>query len=472
MLEKVIVIVGAGFCGAVVAAQLLAQGRGRIRVLLVNKQGRMARGLAYGTRSEQHVLNVPAGRMSAFPGVEDDFLRFAQTQDPAIGAASFVSRQLYGEYLEHVVERAVARAAPGVSLERIVDQVRDVAVTPDGGRALVSFDSGSHVLADHVVLALGNYAPAHPRLADGRFVDSDRYVRDPWRMGVLDQVPRDVPVVLIGTGLTMLDIALELRSRGRTAPMIAISRRGLLPEGHRGTDRPHAPVPPPPGMIDGPATAYHYLRAVRGHVLALARDGVDWRDVLVALRPLTPMLWQRLDDRERGRFLRHLRPYWEVHRHRAAPRPAALLDRMRKDGELQVIAGRLVALDATDDAIHVRLRRRGATATETLAAGAVVNCTGPCTDVRNLDEPLMNALRWHRLIRADRHGLGVDVGADGALIDARGEPSQVFFAVGPLLRGRDWEATAVPELRVHAAQVVGRLARDLGNVEAAAAAVG
>jgi uncharacterized NAD(P)/FAD-binding protein YdhS len=466
--ERVIVIVGAGFCGAVVAAQLLGRCTGRVRILLVNKQGRMARGLAYGTRSEQHVLNVPAGRMSAFPHADDDFLRFAQRQDAAITEGSFVSRQLYGEYLEHVVERAVAAAAPGVTLERVVDQVCDVAMTPDGSRALVTFERGARVLADHVVLALGNYAPAQPRLA-GDFAASERYVGDPWRMGALDAVPRDQPVLLIGTGLTMLDIALELRSRGRTAPMIAISRRGLLPEAHRGTPHPPEPIVAPPGMVDGPATALAYLRAVRGHVRALAASGVDWRDVLVALRPLTPLLWQRLDERERGRFLRHLRPYWEVHRHRAAPRPAALLERMGKDGELQVIAGRLVAIDSADGGLAVRLRRRGAHDHERMTCGAVVNCTGPCTDVRNLDEPLMNALRWHRLIRADRHGLGVDVGADGALIDARGGASSVFFAVGPLLRGRDWEATAVPELRTHAAQVATRLATALAGADARAA---
>jgi uncharacterized NAD(P)/FAD-binding protein YdhS len=460
--ERVIVIVGAGFCGAVVAAQLLARCTGRVRILLVNKQGRMARGLAYGTRSEQHVLNVPAGRMSAFPDVEDDFLRFAQRQDPAITESSFVSRQLYGEYLEHVVERAVAAAAAGVTLERVVDQVSDVAMTPDGTRALVSFEQGTRVLADHVVLALGNYAPAQPRLA-GDFAASERYVGDPWRLGALDAVPRDQPVLLIGTGLTMLDIALELRSRGRTAPMIAISRRGLLPEAHRGTAHPPVPVVAPPGMIDGPPTALAYLRAVREHVKELAARGVDWRDVLVALRPLTPLLWQRLDERERGRFLRHLRPYWEVHRHRAAPRPAALLARMCGDGELRVVAGRLVAIESAGDGLSVRLRRRGAHEHEVVACGAVVNCTGPCTDVRNLDEPLMNALRWHRLIRADRHGLGVDVAGDGALIDARGGASAVFFAVGPLLRGRDWEATAVPELRVHAAQVATRLTASLGT---------
>jgi uncharacterized NAD(P)/FAD-binding protein YdhS len=457
MHERVVVIVGAGFCGAVLAAQLVAAARGRLRVLLVNKSGRMARGLAYGTRSEQHVLNVPAGRMSAFPDDEDDFLRFARQQDAAIAPASFVSRQLYGEYLAHVLDRALAAAPPEVTVERVASTVSDVALTPDRGRALVTIDGLGCVLADHVVLALGNYAPAHPRLPDRRFIDSPRYVRDPWAPGALDAVPREGPTLLLGSGLTMLDIALELRSRGRV-PLIAISRRGLLPQAHRPSDRPHVTVPPPPGILSGPPTVLAYLRAVRAHVRRLAEGGIDWRDALVALRPITPALWQRLDHDERARFLRHVRPYWDVHRHRAAPRPAAILAEMIRDEELAVIAGRVRAMSPIDGGFDVAIRPRGRDRDERLRVAAVVNCTGPCTDVRALDEPLVNALRWHRLLRADAHGLGVDVSSDGALLDAAGRPSRVLSAVGPLRRGAEWEATAVPELRGHVHRLAARLA--------------
>jgi len=463
MHERVVVVIGAGFSGAVVSAHLLTRGVGsRLRVLLVNKSHRMARGLAYGTRSEQHVLNVPAGRMSAFADDPDDFLRFAQRQDAAITGASFVSRQLYGEYLEHVLRRAVDHAAPGAVLERTVGEVRDVALTPDRSRALVTIDGdGSRqVLADRVVLALGNYSPADPRVADRGFARSPRYVRDPWRPGALDRVPRDRPVLLVGTGLTMLDVALDLRSRARTAPMVAVSRRGLVPQAHRAAD--HAPTgTDPAALLDGPPTVLAYLRAVRRQVRALAWRGVDWRDVLVGLRAATPRLWQRLDRAERARFVRHVKPYWEVHRHRAAPRPAALLARMIDDGELAIVAGRLIAITAGDAELEVALRRRGETSVETRRFGAVVNCTGPCSDVRELEEPLVHALRWRRLLRPDPLGLGVDVDAEGALLDAGGAPSRVLTAVGPLLRARDWEATAVPELREHAARTARRLCAEL-----------
>jgi uncharacterized NAD(P)/FAD-binding protein YdhS len=319
------------------------------------------------------------------------------------------------------------------------------------------------VVADRVVLAVGNYAPAHPPLGDPAFIQHPSYVGDPWLPGALEVVRRDRPVLLIGTGLTTLDIALDLRARARTAPMLAVSRRGLLPHPHRDHGGPPPPLAVPRELFDGPRTAYHHARAVRAWIRELAGRGIDWRDAFVALRPVTAALWQRLDTRERARFLRHLRPFWEVHRHRAAPRPAALLGRMIQDGELQPIAGRLVAIDPADAGLLVRLRRRGQSGLTALAVGAVVNCTGPCTDVRSLDEPLIDALRAQGILRPDALGLGAEVDAGCALVDAAGRSSRVFAAVGPLLRARDWEATAVPELRVHAEKVAERLSQELGE---------
>ncbi len=463
--DRVVVVVGAGFCGAAVAAHLLTRGAGRHRlhILIADKSGRMGRGLAYGTRSEQHVLNVPVGRMSALAALPDDFLRFVTEQDPGVTAASFVSRQLYGEYLEFVLERAARAAAPGVTLERVVTEVTGAAPTADEARAVVTFDDGRRVVADRVVLAVGNYAPAHPSLDDRAFLQHPAYVGDPWLPGALEVVRRDVPVLLIGTGLTMIDIALELRARGRTAPMIAISRRGLLPQPHRDHGAPPDPLALPRTLVDGPPTAHHHARAVRAWIRELAAAGIDWRDAFVALRPATAALWHRLDARERARFLRHLRPFWEVHRHRAAPRPAALLARMIQDGELQAVAGRLLAIEGgAEGGLEIALRRRGQAEPSALAVGAAVNCTGPCTDVHTLDEPLVDALRAQGILRPDALGLGAEVDAGGGLVDASGVPSRVFAVIGPLLRARDWEATAVPELRVYAERVAQRIADELG----------
>lgn len=448
-----VVIVGAGFSGTVTAAHLLRRGRrdGRaLRVLLVNRSGPVARGVAYGTRTASHVLNVPAGRMSAIADDEDHFLRFAQARDYSIVGGSFVPRALYGEYLEHLLEESERGAARGAALERLVGEVLDIEPQPEGASARVTFADGRIEYAARVVLALGNYAPADPPLADRRAFTSPRYVRDPWARGALEGVDLTQPVLLVGTGLTTVDIALDLHGRGMRAPMIAISRRGLLPLPHRASTAPPAFAHRPPDIESGPATASAYLRAVRTEVRRLAAEGVDWREVVSSLRPITPRLWHALPQAERARFLRHLRPYWEVHRHRAAPLPHATFERLRARGELRVIAGRLERIVADDAGFDVELRRRASSERESLRVAHIINCTGPQSDPRRLDDPLLASLLARGLARPDPLGLGVETSDDLALLDCAGEPSRHVVHVGPMLRSRFWEATAVPELRVHA----------------------
>ncbi len=454
-----ITVVGAGFSGAVVTARLLRGARAPVTIRLINRSGAMARGVAYGTRTESHVLNVPAGRMSAFPEDESDFLRFAQTLIPEAAGGSFLPRRLYGEYLEAVLRRAEAEAAPGVRLEAVTGEV--VALTPEaaGSGAVLTLDDGSRIETDRVVLALGNYAAADPVVDTPAFYGSARYIRDPWRGGALAPI---APALLIGTGLTMLDVALDLATPARRAPIHAVSRHGLLPQAHRSPAVPPDHPYRPPGLADCPATALDYLRVVRRHIRALARDGVDWREVVGALRPVTPALWQALPLLERKRFLRHLRPYWEVHRHRAAPELAAALRALIAERRLEIHAARVLRFEERRARIVVMIRRRGG-GVEVLRVGWVINCTGPASDLRTLQDPLIASLRAQRLIRPDPLGLGLETSPRHAVLEADGRPSEVVFHVGPLLRAVHWEATAVPELREHAREVVEELLKSVNR---------
>jgi uncharacterized NAD(P)/FAD-binding protein YdhS len=452
MAHRTVVVIGAGFSGTLAAAHLLRQGIGApLRVVLVNRSGPIARGVAYGTRSEAHVLNVPAGRMNAFPDDEGSFLRFAQRRDPAITGGSFVPRHLYGQYLEEVLHDAIRAAAPDTLLEHGVGEATRLALTADG--AEIAFAGGPTVVADRVILAVGNYAPADPPVADTTFFASPRYVRDPWVRGALGVVGTSDPVLLIGTGLTTVDIALELRQRGVRATMHAVSRRGLLPQPHRTHGAPPTFAHAPPDIDSGPATILHYLASVRRHVRRLEAQGVDWREVIGSLRPITPRLWHRLDTGERARFLRHVRPYWEVVRHRMAPAPAEAFAGLLDEDALVVHQGRVLGFELEDDAVAVAIRPRGRDAVTSLRVAWVINCTGPSSDVRALHDPLLDSLLAGGLLRPDPLALGLEVSDDLALVDVSGNPSQVLYYVGPLLKARHWEATAVPELRVHAARV-------------------
>jgi uncharacterized NAD(P)/FAD-binding protein YdhS len=461
-----VLVVGAGFSGTVTAANLLRRGLrdGRaLRVLLVERARRIARGVAYGTRSAAHVLNVPAGRMSAYDDDEDHFLRFARAQDYSLVGGSFVPRALYGEYLEHLLDEAERAAARGATLERVTGEVvdiepivgaDDVGATDAGARgAIARFADGRAERVDRVVLAVGNHPPADPAGLDPAAAESPRYVRDPWARGALERIDPARPVLLIGTGLTALDVALDLHTRGMRAPIVVVSRRGLLPLPHRASTAPPTHAHAPADIERGPATAAAYLRAVRAQIRRVAADGIDWRDVVSSLRPITPALWRRLPPDEQRRFLRHVRPYWETHRHRAAPLPHAAFERLRARGDLRVIAGRFVRIHATHDALEVQVRHRASGAVESLVVAHAINCTGPASDPRRIADPLIAALLARGLARPDALALGLDTSERLAPIDANGAESSLLLHVGPMLRGRFWEATAVPELRTHARRV-------------------
>jgi uncharacterized NAD(P)/FAD-binding protein YdhS len=398
--------------------------------------------------------------MSAFPDDEDSFLRFARERDQSVTGSSFVSRSAYGEYLDRILAEAEENAPAQATLQRIIGHVADIDIhAGDGPSASVALADGRRIRADRVVLALGNFAPADPPVDDRSFYSSARYVRDPWGPGALDSVVPEDSILLIGTGLTMYDIALELDERGVRQPMHAISRRGLLAQPHRAHGHPPTYENFPHDLNGGPATVLSYLRAVRSEIAAHSTAGGDWRAVIASLRPATPALWKALSETERARFVRHLLPFWDVHRHRAAPEPAAATAQLMRDGRLKVAAGRIIEFDEGPSSVVVSWRPRGSAETRQREFTRVINCTGPSSNLASAGEPLVDKLVERGMLTTDALRLGVRVSPEGALIGADETPSDVIFYVGPLLKAEYWEATAVPELRVHAARLAQHLCR-------------
>ena len=458
-----IAIIGAGFSGTATATQLLRRhGHLPLDILLIERHAERGRGIAYGTRSPAHLLNVPAGRMGLYPDDEDDFLRFARARDTEVTGGSFLRRSLYGEYLAARLDEA-ARKAPRARLRSITGAVTGLRPEAESGRTRLSLADGSSLDADRVVLASGNPPPVDPPLEDsGSFADPG-YVSDPWAPGSFDAVRPGQPVLLIGTGLTMLDVALELARRGFSGPIFALSRRGLTPQAHR--PKPGAPLEPhvvADLLRGGPAKIRRYLKVIRLCVAELGEQGIDWRDVIAALRPFTAELWQRLEPAERRRFLRHVQVYWDTHRHRTAPAAYAEFQRLRREGTVVVKAGRLRALTRVgENRIQVRWQPRGTARDAHAQVGSVINCTGPRSRIQALKDPLFHALLRQGLLVPDALGLGIEADAVGALLDREGIPSKTLFYTGPLLKARDWECTAVPELRLAAARLADHLVETL-----------
>jgi uncharacterized NAD(P)/FAD-binding protein YdhS len=450
---RTIAIVGAGFSGTAVAINLLQHSSGTaLRVVLVDPAS-AGRGVAYANRDYPYLLNVPAGRMSADATVPLDFLNFALTRFAHATAHDFLPRSLYGDYLESRLDSA---ERGGGQLTRIRATACALQRGSNGQGYCVRLGDGRLLLADEVVLALGN-PPSEPLPGAERLRASASYVADPWTDA--SGFRPGERVLVVGTGLTMADVVTAgLSESPRDVHVYALSRHGLIPPSQ--TALGHEPVQVDTRrLLDAASFSTRALfRTIRGFAKEIAAGGGDWRELMNILRHHAPQLWQRLPARERQRFLRHVRPYWDIHRHRLPLQTLGELDRLRAERRLSIHAGRIQGLERAGEQVRVTWQPRGTRAHSTLLVDRVINCTGPNYDPRRSRDPLILSLLAQGLATADSLGLGLRTAAFGALLDARGRCVNGLYYVGPMLRPEHWESTAVPELREHAARLAHHLA--------------
>jgi uncharacterized NAD(P)/FAD-binding protein YdhS len=444
--KRRLAIVGAGASGALLATQLLRQAQGPLEVLLYERSGVFGQGVAYSTNEPAHLLNVPAAKMSGFPDDPEHFLRWARDREPGTKAGSFVARRTYGQYLSELLVDAEARARPRVRLIRIPEEVADL-VPALGGRSLRVVTHTQELTVDAVVLALGHAAPADLPVPDGGLYASNRYRRSPWVSGALDGVPARAPVLLLGTGLTFVDVVLSLVKAGHTGTVYALSRRGLLPRQHlTGSEAVSLDVPER-------ASLRQLLRAVRRRA---ETGAVDARAVVDGLRPLTQTLWQGFSLEERRRFLRHLRAHWDVHRHRMAEEIGTQIRSLSAEGRLRIFKGRLRSFSLRPDGVDVHL----AGSKEPLLVSTVVNCTGP-TGVGATPASLVRRLLEQGLVSLGPLGLGPRVDLSGRALPSEGPLCSPLYLIGPLRKELLWESVAIPEIRVQASDLAGHLLAQL-----------
>jgi len=478
-----VAIIGGGASGALLAVNLLRNARAPFRVVIVERSGALGRGLAYSTKSDRHLLNVPAARMGAFHDDPEHFLRWLRRTWPDTSPGDFVPRQRYGLYLESLLEDMAACAPLGVQLDTLRAEV--LSVEEEAGRVLLELSRGGNLEARLAVLALGNAMPADLRVPDGGLYTSERYHRSPWASRALQGVePRDT-VLLIGTGLTMVDTVLSLEEQGHQGVIHAVSRHGLLPHVHRLGALSCSTTYASPGIRDVlralrqevrglhpiPIRIRAVLRIMRQEVKRATDAGADWRTVVDALRPATVPLWHRMTVGERRRFLRHLRSHWEVHRHRMAPSIGDTVARLRREGRLFLHAARVRGFQLENAGVEVRLRARGQTAEEVLHAQHVVNCTGPEGAITR-GHPLLKGMAESGRVRLDTLGMGLATDTHGALLDLGGQASTSLYTLGPPRRGELWETTAVPEIRGQARTLAEHLLQRLGPTAEPCASVG
>ncbi|HEY9133149.1 MAG TPA: FAD/NAD(P)-binding protein [Dyella sp.] len=448
-----VAIIGGGAAAATLISELLDRPSAQpLHLDWYTGTQEMARGVAYGTRSSRHLLNVRAASMSLFTGKPRGFLDYAQRGDSSVAGTDFLPRRLYGDYLEAEVRGTLARAA---------DRGHDVQVKPFDVDALVPEKDGVTVIqgdesqrVDAAILAIGSLPPQPLGGVEPTVLDSGKYIVDPWRFlatAQFDPAPREV--VVIGLGLTAADVLLELGAQWPQAHFIALSRHGKLPEAHM-LD-PSMPLDDGGELFEALRDApdmRSWMRLMRESIA----DADDWRSVVDGLRPHLPTLWQELPTTERERFLRHVRWAWERVRHRMPPQVAETLAGLERDGRLLRRPGRMQHVRAEGDRLRVSVAPRGGRQPESLTADLVVQTVGLNTDVRRTKHALVRQLSTNGHVLADPLGLGLQAEPDGRL-RYEGGAWPNFFAIGSMLRGTLWETTAIPEIRQQARSLAERI---------------
>ena len=434
-----IAIVGGGASGVLLAAQLVR--KSRLRVALIDRSDHPGLGVAYSTRCRGHLLNVRASDMTALDDEPDHFVKWLARDGGALGPTDFVPRADYGRYLQDLLAESLERASG--RLQIVTGDVTAVRERPDG----VSLDiSGQDVplFARRAVLATGHRPPSK---------DSGAYHGNPWREEAVAGLAPDASVLLIGTSLTMIDVLISLMEHGHKGPIVALSRRGLVPHHH-----PPAPIPTPDADMSDLFTGSLSQRTARFR--AKLRAGLGWPGLMQLLRPHNNELWHGLDLDQRRRFLRHLRPWWDIHRHRVAPHIGEQIDAARASGQLSIVSGRIEIGRTTDDKVEVTIIRRGLTERELRSFDRVVDCRGPRNEV-DVHLPLHAQLVRDGLLRPDPLNQGLDIAEDEALISRAGIPSKHLFVLGPPTRGRYTEIVAIPDIRIQAADIARQLVAQL-----------
>lgn len=452
-MTKTVAIIGGGFSGTLVGLHLLSESSSTLRVVLVERSGAVGPGLAYRTDRPEHLLNVPAGNMSALPDRPDDFVDFLRSRDPGADRGRFASRRAYGEYLSGLLQRC----APEESNRRFTAMTGDAHSIrrEEDGRARIGLADGTMLVADAVVLAMGH---GSIRMLEcmGRPKSGEGYIHDPWQPGALEAGARASRVLVVGSGLTALDVMLTLSAINEGASIESWSRHGLRPLAHRNPAALPRATAISERLMSAPASVRAYMRLLRDAVREEQAGGADWRDVVAGMRTITPALWRRLPATEKARFLRHVQPYWDVHRHRCAPEQMAALEDLEGDGRVVFRAARILRIvrdSGEGTPWNVRYRLRGSVEARTSEFDLVVNCTGPQTDLLRIDDPLLGQLAQAGRLAVDFHGLGLQVDARYRPVGADGTVMPNWFYAGPSLRAMDWEAIAVPELRHHVVHV-------------------
>ena len=453
--RPVITVVGGGFAGTALALQLRQQPTlAGAEIHLVEPRAEAGPGLAYSARRPEYLLNVRAGGLSLYPTAPGHFAEWlARQPENALGVPEFAPRATYGRYLREELAPALATANQHGVHWHCTSAVA-APLLPNGRRA-VQLADGRRIESDTVVLALGNFPPPPPCGPDHRYLHHPGYHADPWASGNIRRIGPDEDVLLIGSGLTAVDVLLALRHDGHRAPIAVVARHGRWPNAHGPATATYPNFYP---ELAAATTVTGVLAIFKQHLRDAAAQGIDWRPVLDALRPDLGRIWAAWPLVEQRRFLRHLAGLWAVARHRSPPQNARAVAELTAAGLVRLHIGTVREILPDGARLRVRVRPPGEpNAWHT--ADHVISCAGPLLDYGRMADPLVQSLREAGHLTPDPLHLGLLTDAHGAVLAADGRVAPGLFTLGPSRRPAYFESTAVPELRQQAAALAAHLAQ-------------
>ncbi|WP_027612973.1 FAD/NAD(P)-binding protein [Pseudomonas sp. URIL14HWK12:I6] len=457
-----ILIIGGGLSGTMLAVQLLRL-PGQRRILIIEPRAELGRGEAYSAVELGHTLNGNAARMSVDPDNPDDLTQWLTAHIAAGGwpesveqnvpiSELFPPRGLFGVYVQQrLAEARVVGAQHGSTVEHVRAEVVDLQTDADSVQ--MSLSNGQTLRGAYAVLATGMFPAARTPQKESSGLNAAAL--DPWDVAAMRQLDPQSTVLIIGSGLTMVDAVVSLEQAGHRGPIEVFSRHGLLPHVRR----------QPTAWVDFLAedqsirTPRQLLRELRRHCREAIAQGIDWQAPLDTVRAHIGRLWSQATDVQRRQFVRHVRPWWESHHHRSPPLSAALVERLHNEGRLRIQAASFKGLEPmTGEGVSIRIRRRGEAQTCVVQGAALINSSGIEYDWRRVARPLPQQLLARGLVRPGPLALGIAAAVDGAVLDAEGQAGSRLFAMGPPLRGMWWESTAVTDVALQAKALAARLA--------------
>ncbi|MDH2081215.1 FAD/NAD(P)-binding protein [Pseudomonas siliginis] len=455
-----ILIIGGGLSGTMLAVQLLRL-PGQRRIAIIEPRAELGRGEAYSAVELGHTLNGNAARMSVDPDNPDDLTQWltahiagggwpeSAEQDVPVSEL-FPPRGLFGVYVQQrLAEARAVGALQGSTVEHICAEAVDLQV--NAGSVQLTLSDGQTLRGSLAVLATGMFPAA--RTPQTQSSGLNAAALDPWDVAAMRELDPQSTVLIIGSGLTMVDAVVSLEQAGHRGPIEVFSRHGLLPHVRR----------QPPIWMDFLAadhsirTPRELVRELRRHCRDAVAKGIDWQAPLDTVRAHIARLWSQATDVQRRQFVRHVRPWWESHHHRSPPLSAELIERLHKEGRLRIHAASFKGIEpGAGDAVTIRIRPRGETETSTVSGAALINSSGIEYDWRRVARPLPQQLLARGLVQPGPLALGITA-KDGAVVDAEGQVSARLFAMGPPLRGMWWESTAVTDVAAQAKALARRL---------------